>query len=96
MDIFLETMTNYDFNVSLSNPKDQKTFFEFGKEINFNIEQKKGKSDRDRSLIKFLKSPAIMAFEIPIIVILSPNPDELCNRLKILLPGKQAGTTLTY
>ena len=27
----LETMTNYDFKVSLSDPKDQKPIYEFGK-----------------------------------------------------------------
>ena len=36
----LETMTNYDFNVNHSNPKDQKLIYEFGKELNFNIKQK--------------------------------------------------------
>ena len=45
-------MTNYDFNVGLSNPKDQKLIYEFEKERNFNIKQKGRKSDRDRSLIK--------------------------------------------
>ena len=42
----LETMTNYDFNVSHSNPKDRKLIYEFGKERNFNIKQKGRKSDR--------------------------------------------------
>ena len=57
----LELITNYDFNVSHSNPKDQKLIYELGKEMNFNIKQKGRKSDRDKSLIKLLKSPAIMA-----------------------------------
>ena len=56
-----ETMTNYDFNVGHSNPKDQKLIYEFGKEMNFNIGQKGRKSDRDKSTIKLLKSPAILA-----------------------------------
>ena len=46
----LETLTNYDFKVSLSNPKDQKLICEFGKETNFNIKQKGRKSDRNTSL----------------------------------------------
>ena len=87
----LETMTNYDFNVSLSNPKDHKLIYEFGKEMNFNIKQKGRKSDRDRSLIKLLKTPAIMASGISNIIILSSDPDELCNRFKLLLQEKQAG-----
>ena len=72
----LETITNYDFNVSHSNPKDQKLIYEFGKEMTFNIKQKGRKSDRDKSLIKLLKSPAIMASGIPNIIILSSDPDE--------------------
>ena len=36
----LETMTNYDFNVDHSNPKDQKLIDEFAKENNFNIIRK--------------------------------------------------------
>ena len=86
----LETMTNYDFNVSHSDPKDQKLIYEFGKEMNFNIKQKVRKSDRDRSMIKLLKSPAIMASGVTTIF-LSENPDELCNRLRLLLQEKHAG-----
>ena len=87
----LETKTNYDFKVSHSNPKDQKLIYESGKAMNFNIKQKGRKSDRDRSLIKLLKSPAIMASGISNIKFLSPDPDELCNRLELLLQEKQAG-----
>ena len=75
-------MTNYVFNVSHSNPKDQKLICEFGKEMNFNIKQKGRKSDRNRSLIKLVKSPAIMASGISKTILLSSDPDELCNRLK--------------
>ena len=57
----IETATNYDFNVSKSDPKDQKLIYEFGKEMNFNIRQKERKSNRDKSMIKLLKSPAIKA-----------------------------------
>ena len=86
-----ETMTNYDFNVSLSNPKDQKLFYEFGKEINFNFKQKGRKNDRDKSIIKLLKSPADMASGISTIF-LSSNPDELCDRLKFLLQKNKQAT----
>ena len=57
----LETRANCDFNVNHSNPKDQKVTYEYGKEMNFSIKQKGQKSDRDKSLIKILKSSAIMA-----------------------------------
>ena len=36
----LETMTNYDFNVSHSNPQDQNLIYGFGKEMKFDIRQK--------------------------------------------------------
>ena len=70
-----ETMTNYDFNVNLSNPEDQKLSYEFVKEKYFNIKQKGRKSDRDRSLIKLLKSPAIEASGIST-KFLPSDPDE--------------------
>ena len=43
-----------------------------------------------RTLLKLLKSSAIMASGVTTIY-LSENPDELCNRLKLLLQEKQAG-----
>ena len=80
----LETMTSYDFNVNHSNPKDQKLIFEFANEMNFYIKQKGRKSDRDRTLVKIIKSPALMASGVTTIF-LSENPDELCDRLKLFL-----------
>ena len=65
--------------------------FEFAKEMNFNIKQKGNKSNRDKSIIRLLKSPAIMASGISKILFLSSDPDELCNRLKMLLQEKHAG-----
>ena len=58
----LQTMTNNDFNVSHSNPKDQKLIYEFAIEMNFNIKQKGQKSDRDRSLMKLLKITSYHGF----------------------------------
>ena len=60
-DLFLETMTKYDFNVDHSNQQDRKLIHEFGKEMKFDIKQKERKSHRDKSMIKLLKSPATMA-----------------------------------
>ena len=57
----LETVTNYDFNIDHSNQQNRKLFYEFAKEINFNIKKKGNKSDRDESIIRLLKLPAIMA-----------------------------------
>ena len=87
----LETMTNYDFNVSNSHPQDRKLIYEFRKEMNFNNKQKGRKSDRDKSMMKLLKSPAVMAFVISNTIFLPKNHDDLCDRLKILLQEKPAG-----
>ena len=87
----LETMTNYDFNGSHSNPKDQKLIYEFGKEMIFNIKQKGRKSDRDKILIKLLNSAAIMASRISNTIFLPSDPDELCARFKLLLQETEAG-----
>ena len=87
----LESITNYDFNVDHSNQQDRKMIYEFAKEMNFNIKQKGNKSNRDKSIIRLLKSPAIMASGISKTIFLSSDPDELCNRLKFLLQEKHAG-----
>ena len=87
----LETITNYDFNVDHSNQKDRKLIYEFAKEMSFNIRQKGNKSDRDKSIVRLLKSPAIMASGISKTIFLPSDPDELCNRLKLLLQEKHAG-----
>ena len=51
----LETMTHYDFNVSHSNPKDQKLIYEFGKKMKFDIKQKGRKIDRNKPHKKITK-----------------------------------------
>ena len=48
-------MTNYEFNVSHSNPQDQKLIYGFGIEMNFKIKQKGRESLKDQSLIKVPK-----------------------------------------
>ena len=85
----IENMTSYDFNISHSNPKDQKLSYEFGKELKFNVKQKGRKSPRDQSLINSFKSPAIMASGVST-KFLASYLDELCNRLKLLSQEKQA------
>ena len=70
-------MTNYDFNISNSNPQERKLIYEFGKEMNFNTKQQERKTDRDKSMIKLLKSPAIMASGISDTIFLPSDSDEL-------------------
>ena len=73
----LETITNYDFNVDHSNQQDQKLIYEFAKEMNFNIKEKGNNSDRDKSIIRLLKSPAIMASGVSETIFLSSDANEL-------------------
>ena len=87
----LETITNYDFNVDHSNQQDRKLIYEFVKEMNFNTRQKGKKSDRDKSIVRLLRSPAIMASGVSKTIFLSSDPNELCERLKLLLQEKHAG-----
>ena len=56
----LRTMTCYTFNVTHSNPQDQKLIYEFGKEKNFFIRQK-GRSPREKLLMRLLQSSAVLA-----------------------------------
>ena len=58
--------------------------------MKFDIKQKGRQSNRDRSLISLLKSAAIMASGTST-VFLPSDPNELCDRLKLLLQEKQAG-----
>ena len=87
----LETITNYDFNVDHSNQQDRKLIYEFAKEMNFNIKEKGNKSDRDKSVVRLLKSPAIMASGVSKTIFLSSDANELCDRLKLFLQEKHAG-----
>ena len=59
--------------------------------MNFDSKAQGNKVTRDRTLIKLLKSPAILASGISKTIFLSSNLDELCDRLKLLLQKKQAG-----
>ena len=86
----LETITIYDFNVDHSNQQDRKLIYEFGKEMIFDIKQKGRKSDRDKSMIRLLKSSAIMASGVSKTILLTFDPDEICDRLKLLLREKHA------
>ena len=86
----LEMITSTKFNVDLASLSDKKLMYDFAKEMHFDVKAQGNKSTRDRKLIKLLESPPIMASGITTIF-LSENPNELCDRLKLLLQEKQAG-----
>ena len=87
----LKMITNKNYNVDLASLSDKKLMYDFAKEMNFDLKAQSNKSTRDRTLIKLLKSPAIMASGVSNTIFLSSDPDELCERLNLLLQEKQAG-----
>ena len=87
----LKVITNYKFNIDHSSPQDKKLIYEFAKEMNYDTKSTGRPSIRHESMIRLLDKPAIMASGISKTIILSSNPDELCDRLKLLLQEKHAG-----
>ena len=58
--------------------------------MRFDIKKKGRPSNREKSKIKLLSSPATIA-SVTSTVFVSSNPFELCDRLKLLLQEKQTG-----
>ena len=67
--------------------------YDFAKEMNFDLKAVGKKSTRDKTLIKLLKSPGLIVFASGVskTIFLPSDPNELCNRLKLLLQEKHAG-----
>ena len=86
-----KVITDYKFNVDHSNQQDRKIIYEFGKEMKYKLKNKGRPSIRHNSMIRLLNQPPIMASGISKTIILSSNPNELCDRLKLLLQEKHAG-----
>ena len=87
----VKLITNYKFNADHSSSQDKKLIYEFAKEMNYVTKSTGRPSIRHSSIIKILESPAIMASGISKTIILSSDPNELCDRLKLLLQEKHAG-----
>ena len=89
----LKVITNKNYNVDLASLADKKLMYDFAKEMHFDVKKIGNKSTRDRTLIKLLKSPGLMvsASGVSKTIFLSSDPDELCNRLKLLLQEKHGG-----
>ena len=89
----LEMITNSKYNVDLASLSDKKLMYDFAKEVLFDPKASGNKSTRDRKLTKLLNSPGLMvsASGVSKTIFLSSDPDELCDRLKLLLQEKQAG-----
>ena len=61
--------------------------------MKFDIRASGNKPTGDRTLMKLLKSPGLMvsASDVTKTIFLRPDPNELCDRFKLLLQEKQAG-----
>ena len=86
-------MTNSQINVDLASLQDKKVMYDFAKEMHFDLKAPGNKSIRDRKLIKLLNSPGLIvsASGVSKTIFLSSDPNELCDRLKLLLQEKHAG-----
>ena len=86
-------ITNKNYNVDLASLADKKLMYDFAKKMHFDVKKIGNKSTRERTLIKLLKSPGLMvsASGVSKTFFLSSDPDELCERLKLLLQEKHAG-----
>ena len=87
----LKVITNFKFNVDHSNQQDRKILYEFAKEMKYDVKSTGKPSTRHNSMIRLLDQPAIMASGISKTIILSSDPNKLCDRLKLLLQEKNAG-----
>ena len=87
----LKVITIYKFNVDHSSPQDKKLIYEFAKEMNYDSKSTGRPSVRHNSMIRLLDEPAIMASGFSKTIFLSSDPNELCDRLKLLLQEKHGG-----
>ena len=87
----LKIITNHKFNVDHSNQQDRKKIYEFAKEMNYDTKSTGRPSVRRESMIRLLDQPAIMASGTSKTIILSSDPNELCDRLKLILQEKHGG-----
>ena len=89
----LEMITNSKYNVNLASLADKKLMYDFAKEMHFDLKNVGNKSTRDRTLIDLLKSPGLIvsASGVSKTIFSSSDPNELCERLKLLLQEKHAG-----
>ena len=89
----LEMITNSKFNVDLASLSDKKLMYDFAKEMHFDPKASGNKSTRDRKLITLLNSPGLMVSPSGVskTIFLSSDPNELCDRLKLLLQEKHGG-----
>ena len=84
-------ITDYKFNVDHSNKQNRQIIYEFGKETKYKLKNKGRPSIRHNSMIRLLNQPPITASGFTKTIILSSDPNELCDRLKLLSQEKHGG-----
>ena len=83
----LKMITNKNYNVNHASLADKKLMYDFAKEMHFDEKHVGNKSTRDKTLISLLKSPGLMvsASGFSKTIFLSSDPNEMCDRIKLLL-----------
>ena len=86
-----KVITDYIFNVAHSNKQNRQIIYEFGKEMKYKLKNKGRPSIRHNSMIRLLNQSPIKASGFSKTIILSSDPNELRDRLKLLLQEKHGG-----
>ena len=89
----LEIITNKNYNVDLAKLSYKKLLYDFATEINFDLKAIGKKFTRGRTPINLLKSPGLMisASGVSEAKFSLSDPNELCDRLKLLLQEEHPG-----
>ena len=87
----MKLITIFKFNADHSSPEDKKLIYELAKEMNNETKSSRRTSIRHSYIIRILESPANMASGISKTIFLSSDPNELCDRLRLLLQEKHPG-----
>ena len=87
-------ITNKIYKVDLANLSDKNKMYDIAKEMIFDLKAQGNESTRDKTLKKLLISPSltVSASGVSKTIFLLSDPDKLCNRLKISLQEKHAGS----
>ena len=89
----LKMTINSEITFDPASLSDKKLLYDFAKEMYFNVKATGNKSTRDLTLIELPNSPSILvsASSVSKTIFLSSDPNEHCDKLKLLLEEKQAG-----
>ena len=97
----LKKITIKNYNVDLASLPDKKIMYDVAKEMIFDVKAPGKKSKRDRTIRRLLRTPSLMVSASGVSSShkrkssskarnLSSDPDDLCDRIKLLLQEKHA------